>query len=461
MGGLFLHTPHHRSVAAVLALSFLLTPLSALAVVTSDASPGTVRDFVVTAYYSPLPGQCCYVMGSEQADKDMNGNGVQGADGTPVYPGMVAAPASYPFGTQIVLEGIGTVAVHDRGGAINVLDGDVHRIDLWVGFGEEGLARALAFGKRTIHGTILKDGGKDSQIDLEKLPADLTTLAPYDTRHQTIIGLQAKNGQIGLGIKRLQEKLQILGYFADEPTGKFGLKTAAALAAFNHDLKLNEPSDTLSDASAATIEALLWRSNTQLSFATIDRDSAAADIFAAKRVLRLLGFFRGRTTGDYDDALFAAILKFQQSASLVTDESSPGAGRIGPKTLPLVARAWHIALARQDAKDILLAKTVRDRLVARGELLTERLAEGAKGQQVKLLQKFLIQIGLLPGDSVTGTFGAMTKLAVAAFQQAKGLIDSTGESVAGLVGPKTVSVFQSEQLRAAIARVRGSGLAAL
>ena len=76
------------------------------------------RDFVITAYYSPLPGQCCYVKGGEIADKILNGNGTHGADGTAVHPGMIAAPKSYAFGTRIQLPGIGIGTVNDRGGAI-------------------------------------------------------------------------------------------------------------------------------------------------------------------------------------------------------------------------------------------------------------------------------------------------------------------------------------------------------
>lgn len=64
------------------------------------------KNFTITAYYSPLPDQCCYVRGSFEADKVLNGAGIHGADGTNVYPGMIAAPASYPFGTRVELPGM-------------------------------------------------------------------------------------------------------------------------------------------------------------------------------------------------------------------------------------------------------------------------------------------------------------------------------------------------------------------
>ena len=81
--------------------------------------------------------------GTYAADTLLNGKGIAGADGTGVYLGMAAAPQSYEFGTRIVFPGIGTVTVHDRGGAITELETGAHRLDLWMGYGEEGLARAL------------------------------------------------------------------------------------------------------------------------------------------------------------------------------------------------------------------------------------------------------------------------------------------------------------------------------
>jgi hypothetical protein len=88
----------------------------------SADEPNAVRiekkSFIVTAYYSPLPNQSRYLRGSYEGDIRLNGNGTNGASGKPVYPGMLAAPKSYSFGTVIHLEGLGTGTVDDRGGAI-------------------------------------------------------------------------------------------------------------------------------------------------------------------------------------------------------------------------------------------------------------------------------------------------------------------------------------------------------
>lgn len=82
------------------------------------AEIGQTKTFIATAYYTPLPGQNSYYRGSYEADKELNGEGIQASDGTPVFVGMIAAPKNYAFGTKIAIDGLGVVSVHDRGGSI-------------------------------------------------------------------------------------------------------------------------------------------------------------------------------------------------------------------------------------------------------------------------------------------------------------------------------------------------------
>ncbi len=117
------------------------------------------KTFLVTAYYSPLPDQSFYVKGSYEADIKLNGRGTNGADGTPVYTGMLAAPSSYPFGTKVKIPGLGVGEVHDRGGAIVTREG-YDRIDVWMGEGDEGLSRALNWGSRLVEGEIYSDSSE-------------------------------------------------------------------------------------------------------------------------------------------------------------------------------------------------------------------------------------------------------------------------------------------------------------
>lgn len=136
---------------------------------------GEQKTFIATAYYSPLPNQQKYYTGDYESEKRLNGDGIAGSDGTPVYIGMIAAPKNYAFGTKIHLNGLGIVSVHDRGGAINTGDG-IDRIDIWMGSGDEGLNRTLLWGRREITGTIVDENNSVSlnlnQID-PKIPSHI------------------------------------------------------------------------------------------------------------------------------------------------------------------------------------------------------------------------------------------------------------------------------------------------
>ncbi|MDD5624068.1 MAG: 3D domain-containing protein, partial [Candidatus Peribacteraceae bacterium] len=210
-----------RHVQILLTLLAVVAPVTAAGV---SRNASYEQDFIITAYYSPLPGQCCYVTGGYRADKVLNGEGVKAADGTEVYPGMVAAPASYPFGTVIALPGMGKFAVHDRGGAIQELDGGVHRLDIWVGYGEEGLARALAFGVQRVRGTIYPVGGRQpkEEFSLDLFPAVLARLKPYLVTDLSLLAVQAKAGDQSYSVELLQRTLKDLGYFTDTVTGFYG-----------------------------------------------------------------------------------------------------------------------------------------------------------------------------------------------------------------------------------------------
>jgi 3D (Asp-Asp-Asp) domain-containing protein/lysozyme family protein len=154
------------------------------------------RTFIVTAYYSPVRWQQNYYRGSYEADIRLNGNGTHGASGTPVFTGMIAAPKTYAFGTQIFFEGLGLGTVEDRGWAIveALVRGQAYdRIDLWMGYGDAGLRRTIVWGRREVRGTIVTDTKKRAPIDLAGIDngsIDLDQFSPT-TSPGSIGGLSA------------------------------------------------------------------------------------------------------------------------------------------------------------------------------------------------------------------------------------------------------------------------------
>lgn len=158
--------------------------------------------FITTAYYSPLPDQTYYLFWNLEDEKRVQGQGVAGASGEGVHVGMLAAPKSYSFGTKIHIEWLGVWIVEDRGWAIVSWDESwewYDRIDIWMGYGEEWLKRALAWGKKTVTWTIVDDTTPSSldisniDIDSIRFPDKTYTLESIgikrspDTKWETVI----------------------------------------------------------------------------------------------------------------------------------------------------------------------------------------------------------------------------------------------------------------------------------
>jgi peptidoglycan hydrolase-like protein with peptidoglycan-binding domain/3D (Asp-Asp-Asp) domain-containing protein len=460
-----MHTyTHIWKAGLLLSCSFLSVAASAAPAFDASVLKGAqpfAQDFTLTAYYSPLPNQCCYVMGSYEADVKMNGNGTHGADGTPVYPGMLAGPPSYPFGTRIVLPGLGIATVHDRGGAIQLQDKS-HRLDVWVGTGEEGLARALAFGVKHIRGTVYPVAAKQpaESLGVDALPSPLTMLRPYMTGDVTLLDLQPKLGEKSVGVEMLQQKLKDLGYFPAAVTGSFGPATRDALQQFYKDAGLEDSADAVSETGAAYLIAWKDRSVSAAVPMAVDRTSAPADIASLQRTLRYLGFYHGRTSGAYDDTLFKAILDFQKQKSLVGDASSPGAGRVGPKTRREMLLLWQRKLVAGKARTLLAFHRIDTQLAMADKDILSTFGKGAKGPQVTALQNFLAARGYLK-DKPNGNFGTATEKALAAYQLAAHVITKASDKGAGTLGPATLAQIRRDRRDDAYRLVRAQGWQAI
>ncbi len=452
-----MHKIYSSALLVCLTLSSL--PVSAEGVLVPEEV-----DFVLTAYYSPLPGQCCYVKGGLVADKILNGNGTHGADGTPVYVGMVAAPPSYAFGTKVQVPGLGVLEVHDRGGAIQVLEqGKIHRIDVWAGYGEEGLARALSFGVKRVRGVVYPKGTvvPASDFSLDRITMDFDRLRPFNVIQNGLVDVEPRAGDTSLSVAFLQDHLRALGYLVDDHSMFFGPKTQAALEGFQRDRGLPVQTDVLDAATASMLMASVRTFGRDMGVPLVSELSSKLDITSAQRLLRSMGYYRGRTNGQYDEAVRTAIMAFQREAQLIADATSPGAGIIGPITQSAIANRLRTERSRTIAQGILLVKRVRDRLHENDSLVATTVGEGYRGDGVEDIQRFLSQVGFFPVDKVNGVFGPTTTESVAAYQIARGVISSPSSKGAGTVGPATLKTLQEEQIRTAFSTVRGYGWDAL
>lgn len=456
------HTIVHRLRTRAISLVAIVSIAIPSIAIAEPAHDSYEKDFTLTAYYSPVADQCCYVTGGLESDKVLNGNGTKGADGTAVYAGMIAAPKSYAYGTRITVPGLGTLTVHDRGGAITEQDRS-DRLDVWMGYGEEGLARALAFGVKHVRGTVYAaSAAKPSErFDLASVPAPFSKLKPFFLADVGLLGIKAKAGDHSLSVMMLQESLRDAGVFTGPTSGVFGRDTQAALTRFNRDYGIGGNGSSLTETSAAYLTVASTMKKAAMPVALISKSSAATDIESAKRLLRFLGYYKGRTDGHYSDALFSAILKYQQSRGLVGDATSPGAGRIGPLTQKKLTTDHTRKIVALNAKKLLLLKQIGDSLETKGKLPNTFLSVGKNGKGVRAVQEFLAAQGFFPKEKVNGNFGTLTQSSVAAYQLARGLIKDSNDLGAGTVGPATLTKLRSEQIHAMYSLVRAEGMQVL
>ncbi len=363
--------------------------------------------FTISAYYSPLPCQSKYATGSYEGDIRLNGSGVRGADGTPVYPGMIAAPKSYAFGTKMDIPGVGLVAVHDRGGAIKSysgVNGVYDRLDIWMGYGDKGLERALKWGKRNVE--VVVYGQNDS----------------------------------------LKEQITLPGYSESEKVPNqcvYEEPNSFAEITFDTEPKVVRVEEEKSEFFAK-----------DLKFG----DSGPA-VRQLQEELTSVNLYRGPLTGYYGELTEHAVFKFQQTQSLVLEKGSPYAGVFGPKTRDRLneivsARIYtgRILAEASETKTIVVEKVEEDiqeyeekeSIIAAGnDLLAVELNFGDTGQEVKLLQEFLKDEGYFSGFLITDYFGPITKASVLKFQIEQGIVDNKDDQGAGRVGPATLQAINT------------------
>ncbi len=399
------------ALAEDLAVSSESTPLDS-----GEMGYPYTKTFKISAYYSPLACQNRYVTGSYEGDIKLNGRGVRGADGTGVYPGMVAAPKTFQFGTKMDIPGIGIVAVHDRGGAIVASNGQAgvyDRLDIWMGYGDVGLKRALNWGKRTVD--VVVYGQNDSIV--EQISLD---------------GYSADEAIPNCGGQVIAETS-----VADAPKPEFKAEEVKPEVKPEVNIEDGKKQFTPEKEVTKKDKSITYKLQEDLKFG-----SNGEDVKELQRELRKLNFYRGEITGYFGNLTEHAVFKFQQSQSLVADESSTGSGIFGPKTRD---RMNEIIASRYYNTTLIATNTAsyEKKILARrkGVFIASELSFGMTGPQVAKLQQFLKDKGFFDGVLVTEYFGNVTKNAVVKFQRENKLIGSENDSNAGNVNGQTLELI--------------------
>ena len=383
----------------MLGFSVFLFPANPPEVQADEITYPYTKTFTISAYYSPLEGQEYYVTGSYESDITLNGSGVNGADGTPVYPGMIAAPSVYEFGTKMYIAGVGIVAVHDRGGAIleaGERDYSYDRLDIWMGYGDVGLDRALNWGVRDVEVTVY---GVDPTIEEEVYLEGYTEAEKFIKA--TVLAPQLFESDVWYGsegeeVAKVQEYLAVLGYYHDEITGYYGDETWKAVYNFQVDNGLvNDPSDfgaghfginTRKAVDKAMVEVDIEAAVAEIAYLNdgylkmmgyadlaedpvyftyyLGRGDSGDDVYALQAELKKLGYFFLNPTGYYGEVTEHAVFKLQQRWDLVATMEDPGAGTVGPQTRSMlngvvgerIDTKTYIAINRDEDDGTYLAK---------------------------------------------------------------------------------------------------------
>ena len=419
------------------------------------------QEFVVTAYYSPEPGQCCYFRGSYEEEVMFNGQGKAGADGTPVYPGMIAAPQTYAFGTVIDLPGIGVGTVHDRGSRIVEWGEDIHRIDLWVGSGEEGLARALAWGTRKVTGTVYPADGGDvpaESFSLDYFADNPAVLAGLPKSDPVIILAQARFGDQSYASRLLQQMLKNNGVPDQPVTGQFGPVTRDSLKKFLEQYGLpGDGTGVTSEAAAVLVSAAAIKpKNLPDLMVGLGPGARGQDVRQVQKLLRYLGYYRGRTDGVYDQNLKESVTQFQLQSSVIRQALESGAGRVGPATQAAILKAWKVKQVASKSRNLLVKTQVASK-VKTTLVPSKVLSIGDHGTQVKVLQQLLQKMGYLDASDLTANFGKKTERAIIAYQKDRKVITSERQHGAGIFGPATRKTLLQDVVDAKLREMKYKG----
>ncbi len=477
-----------------LAIAFLQLMVLVPTSVAQDI-PGEKRMLMVSAYYSPVPGQSFYMRGSLEADKRLNGRGTNGADGTQVYVGMLAAPKTYPFGMRIKIPGLGVGEVHDRGGAIRA-GRSYDRIDVWMGRGEDGLSRALNWGMRLVEGELYYSANQvEPSLNFNWVSSQLPSGTLSRLKAKTLINPEVFTKPITqaspkTSIRELQDALRLFGYYHSEVDGHFDGETRQALLTFQLDEGVIPNKDAVGSGyfGPMTRQALKTKSenfnsrvlkeqkrlkeNVAALTVGLGKKASGNEVNKLQQMLWELGYYRGDLNGHYDEVTIDAVLEFQKDRGIVKNDWDAGAGYFGKQTYaaltsavdqraeklaryPVDMQMWvpakidlpkleNLEVAKLFSHKSLIFDLAFKPTEATGNpTFTQTLGLNDKGEQVKHLQSVLINEGYLPSGLNTGFFGGKTQEALIQLQIAHGIVKKNSSQGAGVVGPKTRELLNS------------------
>ena len=352
--------------------------------VSADLS-GEDAFFIVTAYYSPLPWQSRYATGSYAWDIRLNGPWKVTASWKEVFEGLLAAPTGYDYGTKIHFKWYGVGQVEDRWWAI-VRSGvrwyEHDRIDIWMWYGDEGLARALTWGTRTIKWKIVVPSAEVSLSFWESKIWALTSLDvnPENSKSEDVLALQeiftkaelytwnldGEYESIKSELIEYQLKSWIITSANDDSAGWYWPKTIAALREDywnNTSTLIEEPIEEFSSYNHK------WASEKYKIILTygdlqVWPDSKAESIIQLQNLLIELGEYSGSIDGNYN-SIEESLIDLQKKIWLIRNDDDWGAWYFWNKTKSALWKYYEeIDMGEEDLNGSVLTQAEKNALDA-------------------------------------------------------------------------------------------------
>ena len=248
------------------------------------------------------------------------------------------------------------------------------------------------------------------------------TAIPVSTPTPTTTPLTPENviviraGSMGEVVRRLQARLQELGYYTSRLDGVYLTDDIEAVRAFQsaNGLKVDgkagyETQTALYSDSAIRGNANVTSGETAL-VNTLRYGSEGNEVTTLQNRLIALGYLAGSADGKFGRDTKSAVIAFQKANGLSAD------GVVGTDTS---------------------TKLYASNVVSNTVSSTQTLRVGAVSDAVRDMQNRLITLGYLENGEADGKFGVKTSLALIEFQKANGL------SADGVAGVKTFAKLNS------------------
>lgn len=282
-----------------------------------------------------------------------------------------------------------------------------------------------------------------------------------------------KLGDSGIDVAKLQQALNVLGYYSGTIDGDFGSATELAVKRFQTNRKMKVDGiagpgtlsvlfgSTITGANATIVNNNTTSTTTQVTGslssaakeqqkltitsiedigdtpATSKKGDVGIDVVKLQQALKVSGYYNGTIDGSYGEGTEKAVMNFQRKRSMKDD------GIAGPATIRVLFgskaanAANYVSVLEPEESNTINDPNKVSSIDAIGSV-PNTSKPGDKGEDVKKLQQALNVLGYY-NNIIDSYYGEETEKAVSAFQRKRGM------GADGIAGPSTIRIIFGEK----------------